>query len=89
MAEKTPDSRQVLSMGDHRLLRLIYTSTTLDDGDTYTSAIKGIVDQWFNQTDDPTAQAAAGMSVSEASKVFTFRPGENGATGTLYVITKT
>jgi len=88
MAEKTPDSRTTHSLGSEKLIRLVYSATTLDDGDTYTSGIKGIVDQWFNQTDDPTTQASAGVSVSEASKVFTFRPGEDGATGTLYVLAK-
>lgn len=88
MAAKTPDSRTTHSLGSERLIRLVYSATTIDDADTYASGIVGIVDHWFNQTDDPTAQAAAGMTISESAGTFTFHPGENGALGTLYVMAK-
>lgn len=88
MAEKTPDSRKVNNMGSMTLLELRYTSTNLDDADTYTSGITGIVNHWFGATNNPGTQASAGVHVSRSGGTFTFFPGEDNATGTLFVLKK-
>lgn len=88
MAEKTPDSRRTNNLGSVTLLELTYSATNLDDADTYTSGIKGIVNHWFSATNNPAVQTSAGMHVSQSSGTFTFFPGEDNATGTLFVLKK-
>ncbi len=88
MAAKTPDSRTIHSLGSERLIRLVYSSTNLDDGDTYASGIEGIVDQWANGANNPATQASSGIHISESAGTFTFYPGEDDWTGTIYVLAK-
>jgi len=88
MAEKTPDSRRTSNLGSVTLLELTYSATNLDDADTYTSGIEGIVNHWFSPTNNPGTQASAGIHVARSGKVFTFYPGEDNATGTLFVLAK-
>lgn len=84
MAAKTPSNIYVHSMGDCKLIRAVFTD--IDDTDTWTSNLVGIVDQWFNATSNPATQTDTGCNVSQASGVFTFYPGADNAAGTLFVM---
>lgn len=86
MAAKTPDSIVRHNVGELNLIRAVFSSTNLDDTDTWTSGITGIVDHWFAPKNNPTTQASAGIHVAQASGVFTFYPGEDNCEGTLYVL---
>ena len=88
MAEKTPDSIIRESLGSLTLLIGKYSSTNVDDGDTYPSGLSNVVDQWFNATKDVT-QGGEGMNVSESSGTFTFIAPEDDVTGTLFILTRT
>lgn len=86
MAAKTPDSVGRCNSGSYNIIKASFTSTTLDDTDTWTQSVPGYLGHNFEQTNNPSTQAAAGVSVAYSSGVFTFYPGENGATGTLCIM---
>ncbi len=85
MAAKTPDKVLRFNEGDTNVLIAKFTTTTLADTDTWTQTMPGYVSHQFTQTNDPTTQASAGVSVGYSAGVFTFYPGENAATGELRV----
>lgn len=85
MAAKTPNSVWRENAGSENMIVASFTSTTLDDGDTWTQTVPGYTSHDFQQKNNPSTQAAAGVSVAYSSGVFTFYPGENGATGTLHI----
>lgn len=62
--------------------------TNIDDTNTYASAITDnpIVGYWANCTDDATSQTKNAIDVRLSGTTFTFSTGENGRTGTLYVL---
>ena len=41
---------------------------------------------WAMMTSDPTTQASAGSAVTESSGTYTFYPGEDGESATLFVV---
>lgn len=91
MAAKTPDSiKGPHSMGDHKLIRATFSTTNLDDGDTWTTTIPGITDYWFTGKNNPTTQASTGIHASfvASTGVFTFWPGEDNWEGTLFIMLK-
>jgi len=89
MAEKTPDTTITENMGSLALLVCKYSSTNIDDGDTYPSGLStNVVDQWFNATLDCT-QGGEGMNVSESSGTYTFNAPEANVTGTLFILART
>ena len=89
MAAKTPDSIKQEKLGTVRLLRAIFSTTNIDDGDTWTpTRIDGYVDHWFSGQSNPGTQASAGVHVAYSSGVFTFYPGEDNTTGTLFVLVR-
>lgn len=66
--------------------KIVFTFTSIDDGDTFASGLGTTVQDYvFQQTDNPTTQTSAGVSVANSSGSFTFYPGENGASGDLIV----
>lgn len=84
MAAVTASATKLASAGSQ--LKLTFTFTSIDDGDTFASGLgTRVVDYYFSQTDNPTTQASAGMSVANSSGTFTFYAGENGASGDLVV----
>lgn len=90
MAAKTPDSINIHSMGDCKLLRATFSTTNLDDTDTWTSGLSGVVDYWFTGKNNPTTQASAGIhgAFVASTGVFTFYPGEDNWEGTLFIMQK-
>lgn len=83
MAAKTPSTIKKYNLGNVTLIRAVFTD--MDDADTWASGMSGVIDQWFNRTDDPT-QGTEGVGVSESSGTFTFNCGEDDNTGTLFVL---
>ncbi len=88
MAAKTPDSIKSHNMGSENLVRVIFSDTNIDDADTWTSGMTNIVDFWAMGKNNPSTQGSAGIHISEASGVFTFYPGEDNWTGTLFIMKK-
>ena len=88
MAAITPNSVHEDNLGSLRLIRAVFSTTTIADLDTWASGVSGIVDHWFSGQNDPTTQASAGVHVSNSSGTFTFHPGENAATGTLFILAR-
>lgn len=88
MAAVTPDSISRENRGSSNVLVAKFSTTTLNDADTWTQTVPGYSYHYFGQTNNPTTQASAGISVAYNSTtgVFTFYPGENGATGFLCVV---
>ena len=88
MAALTADKVTRHSMGDTTLIRVeIGTANTITDGDTYASGLSAsYLDHWFGAKNNPSTQASAGVHVAHSSGTFTFYPGENAATGTLFVM---
>lgn len=85
MAAKTPDTVTRANYGDVNVILAKFTTTTLADTDTWTQTIPGYMGHAFSQTNNPTTQASAGVSVAYSSGVFTFYPGEDAATGALEI----
>lgn len=67
------------------LTKIVFTFTSINDADTFASGLPNVRNFWFSQTDNPTTQASAGVSVANSSGTFTFYPGEDGAAGDLIV----
>lgn len=88
MASKTPDSIYRHNVGELTLIRAVYSSTNVDDADTWDSGIDGIVDHWFSAQSNPTTQGSAGINVARSGQDFTFYPGEDNTTGTLYILVR-
>ena len=86
MAAVTPNSIIRENRGSSNVLIAKFTTTTINDGDTWTQTVPGYSYHYFGQTNNPTTQASAGVSVAFSSGVFTFYPGENAATGFLCVV---
>ena len=88
MAAKTPDSIKTENLGSVNLVRAVFSDTNLDDADTWTSSMTGILDFWAQGKNNPTTQASTGIHISEASGVFTVYPGEDNWTGTIFILRK-
>ena len=84
MAAITPTSVRRYSIGNVALVRAVFANTA-DDGDTWASAMKGVVGFWTNVSTDPT-QTKEGMNVSESSGTFTFNLPEDNLGFELYVM---
>lgn len=67
MAELTPTGKTTLSVGD--VLLTILTFPSISSGDTYTTARKGVLWWWTQQTAMSTAN---GLNASYSGGVFTF-----------------
>lgn len=83
MAAKTPDSVKIDSLGSVRLIRAGFTSTNLDNADTYATGIKGIVGAWFSP--DTTTGV---VGVSNSAGTLTFACSADNQTGTLFILAK-
>jgi hypothetical protein len=86
MAAKTPDAIYQDNLGSVNLIRATFGSTNIDDADTWTSGITGIVDYWFQPKNDPATQTHAGINIALSSGVFTFYPGADNCEGTLFIL---
>jgi len=90
MAAKTPDSVLRENLGSLTLHIATFSTSDIDDGDTWTSKIPGIVGYWGNLTDDGT-QTKEGIDITlttAATGVMTFNVGEDNRTGVIYVLSK-
>jgi len=86
MAAKLPDSVLRESLGSMTLLMARFSTTNIDNDDTYASGLgTSVIDQWFNATLDCT-QGNEGVNVSCSAGTFTFRTGEDDVTGTLFIL---
>lgn len=83
MAAKTPDSVYQESLGSLRLIRAKFTSTNLDNTDTYATGIDGIVDAWFSPS---TTTGVVG--VSNSSGTLTFACSADNQVGTLFILVR-
>ena len=87
MAAKTPDSVLQESLGSLTLRICDFSTTNIDDGDTYASNVASIVGVWFNASLDCT-QGGEGMNVSVSGDDLTFIAPEDNVTGTLYILSR-
>lgn len=84
MAAKTPSSVRQVSAGDLSLKIAKFSS--IDDADTYDSGLgSNVVAYYYQVTADPTTNTSAGCNVAESSGTFTFYPGVDSLTGTLFI----
>lgn len=80
MAAKTPDSVRRESIGSQTRLDCVFSSTNIDNGDTYTPGVTGIKNVWFS------ASSTTGMiGCSESGGVITFATDVDDQLGTLYI----
>ena len=86
MAAITPSSVLRENAGS-TTLHIATFAATVDDDDTWASAISHIVGYWANGTDDPT-QTKEAIDVSLSTSTFTFRCGEDNRGIMLYVLSK-
>lgn len=89
MAAKTPDNiYNDVNMGSVNLVRAVFSTTNLDDADTWTSGLTNVVDFWFQGKNNPTTQASTGINIAfvASTGVFTFYPGEDNTEGTLFIL---
>jgi len=87
MAAVTPATVVRGNEGDTNVIVANFTSA-INDTDTWTQTISGYLAHNFTATNNPTTQTSAGVHVAYSSGVFTFYPGENGATGFLTIRVK-
>jgi hypothetical protein len=84
MAALTATSVRQVSAGDLSLKIVKFTS--VDDGDTYASGLgTNVVAFKYQVTADPTTNTSSGCNVAESSGTFTFYPGVDSLTGTLFI----
>lgn len=73
-----------VSAGDLSLK--IVKFTAVSDADTYASGLgSNVVAYNYQVTADPTTNTSAGCNVAESSGTFTFYPGVDALTGTLFI----
>ncbi len=84
MAAITPSGNTPTRTNNDVTLHII-TFAAVGDGDTYASAIEGIIGFNYLVTADPTTNTSAGCNVSESGGTFTFFPGIVALSGTLFV----
>jgi len=87
MAAKTPDSIVIENVGSLTLRVCTFSTSDIDNGDTYTSGLEGVVGYWVQQTDD-AGDTQFGIAVTEASGVFTFQTDEANKTGILFILSR-
>ena len=88
MAAVTPNLfRNLGSLGPYRLVMARFSTTTVNDADTYASGLKAVFAYWAQQKDNPTTQASAGVAIAVSGATFTFYPGEEGAEVDLFILT--
>lgn len=87
MAAKTPDSIIRENVGSLNLLICDFSTTNIDNEDTYATGLPNIVGCWFNASLDPT-QGGEGMNIAESSGTLTFHAPENNVTGKLFILTR-
>lgn len=84
MAAITPASITKNTAGNQT--EIIAKFTTVSDADTWASGLSGRVIAYFDQvTADPTTNTSAGCNVTESSGTFTFYPGVDALSHTLFV----
>lgn len=85
MAAKTPDSIFQEKLGTVRLILARFSTTNIDDTDTYSTGMTGIVDAFF--TPDTTT-GVVGCSVAASTGVITFAASAPNQTGTLHILVR-
>lgn len=88
MAAKTPDSTHRESIGSLTLIKCIFSTANIDDGDTYATGLgSNLYGYWMNASLDCT-QGNEGVNISNSSGTLTFHTGEDDVTGELYLLAK-
>jgi len=82
-AARTPSATDQQSMGSMTLYCVTFTSVVT--GDTWVSGIPNIKYFWAQAQGTSGTQASAGINVSQSSGTFTFVPGFDTQTVTLFV----
>lgn len=80
-AAKTPAAVYNEVAGSVRLI--IMTFTDIDDADTYTSEIDGVITSWFQ-----TSTTTGVVGVTESLGVFTFAASASNQVGTLFILAR-
>ena len=91
MAAKTPDTVTQESMGSLNLHICNFKTTDIDDGDSWTSYIPGIVSVWGQLTNSPGAVSDTGLTVSVsnfATGQIYFYTGPDNRNADIYVMSK-
>lgn len=87
MAAKTPDTVYRESLGSLTLLRCDFTTTNIDNDDTYASGLgSNVFGYWFTTTLADTA--AKDVHLTDSAGTFTFSTGEDDITGQLYILAR-
>ena len=87
MAAKLPDTVYRENLGSLTLLQCDFTTTNIDNDDTYASGLStNVFGYWFNTTLADTA--AKDVHVLNSSGTFTFSTGEDNITGQLYILAR-
>lgn len=81
MAAKTPDSVSQENLGSVRLVLGTFSTTNLDNADTYTTNLTGLIKAWFEPS---TTTGVVGCNIS--SGVITFACSADNQVGTLYML---
>ena len=87
MAAITPSGNTPTRTSNDVTLHVV-TFASVDDADTYASAIEGIIGHWAQVTADPTTNTSAGINVALSGSTFTFFPGVDSLTVTLFVMAR-
>lgn len=81
MAAKTPDSVRQENLGSARLVMAIFSTTNIDNTDTYATGMKGIIGAWF--APDTTTGV---VGVSNSAGTLTFAASADNQTGILFIL---
>lgn len=86
MAEAARSRIDTYNFGSKHLYKVTFTD--VDDTNTFASSFVGIVDYWFQVTDNETAQSGYNnIDVQLSGSTFTFNCPEDSKTGYLYILT--
>lgn len=64
---------------------MVFTFAAIGDADTFAGPVSPKA-FWAQVTADPTTNTSAGINVTESAGTYTFYPGVNALTGTLFVL---
>ena len=71
------------------LTLMMYTFTSVADGDTFASGLgTNVVNYWAQTQANTVTQASAGFNLTNSSGIFTFYPGEDSLAATLFVLAR-
>ena len=88
MAAKTPDSVDIVSLGNCKLKIATFETSDIDDGDTWASGMGSspVLAWWSQRLEDAGTQGKEGMAVAYSAGTFTFNTAEDNGQYKLFVL---